>query len=104
MPCLLVCTGKDCRSAKGFDALRDMAADVSGAVGVPCQGICDGPVVGVRVHGEVRWFAEVRGGKARRQVKVAIDERDVAKGLRRLEVRGHRGKVEHPKKATRLKR
>jgi len=58
----------------------------------------------VRVHGEVRWFAEVRGGKARRQVTLAIDERDVAKRLKRLEVRGHRGKVDHPNKATRLKR
>ena len=102
-PCLLVCTGKDCRDAKGYAAVHELAAEVSGAVGVPCQGICDGPVVGVRVRGELRWFGEVKGGKARRQLAQAVAGEEPGKGLKAREARQHRGKLDHPKKAEPLR-
>ena len=101
-PCLLVCVGKDCRRAKGYTALVDAARTVPGAVGVPCQGICDGPVVGVVVKGEVRWLAGIRKGGLRRAAVTAATESALTSDLRARERRSHRGEVDGAKKATSL--
>ena len=62
---LLVCTGKDCRGDKGFADIVTLAGDTPRAHEVPCQGLCNGPVVGLQIDGELRWFSKVRSAKLR---------------------------------------
>ena len=50
-----ICTGKDCR--KATSPLKKLRAALSDhrVEEVRCQKICKGPVVGVRIKGEVQW-------------------------------------------------
>jgi len=90
---LLVCTGKKCRRDKGFEAMVEMAGDTARAHEAPCQGLCNGPIVGLHVDGELRWFSHVRSKKMRSLVAKMIGNGHVPKKLRDREVRKHRGEV-----------
>ena len=60
-----VCTGKDCRRDDGFKELV-RALEATGRVReVDCQDLCEGPVAGVVLDGEVEWFERVRKSRAR---------------------------------------
>ncbi|MCU1391246.1 MAG: hypothetical protein JWL72_4584 [Ilumatobacteraceae bacterium] len=94
---LLVCTGKKCSRSKGFGALVTLAGATSRAHEVPCQGLCKGPVVGLGIDGDVRWFARVRGKKLRTRIgemlatgRVPTKLRDRESVKRRGQVRGAR--------------
>lgn len=90
---LLVCTGKDCRHDAGYSALITMAGDSDGALEVPCQGLCNGPVVGCRVNGEIRWFTKVRSPKRLAAVALLLRTGRVTERLRKRESRKHRGEL-----------
>ena len=90
---LLVCTGKKCSRSKGFDALVLLAGSTSRAHEAPCQGLCKGPVVGLDVQGEVRWFAKVRGKKLRSRIQQLISTGRVPTQLRERESLKRRGQV-----------
>ncbi|MDQ3385231.1 MAG: hypothetical protein M3503_04345 [Actinomycetota bacterium] len=76
VPRVYVCTERGCGKRSEH---RELAAELDGAaevVGVTCQSVCDGPVVGVVVRGRLQWFGEVRTRKSRAGVRgVAEDER-----------------------------
>ena len=90
---LLVCTGKKCRSDKGFAEIVDLAGATTRAHEAPCQGLCNGPIVGLHVDGELRWFAHVRTKKMRNLVTKMMEQGRVPNKLRGREVRKHRGDV-----------
>lgn len=79
-----------CRKCKGSATLtQDLTrrlADKPGDVApveihrVRCQDVCQGPVAGLEVDGEMRWFRRVRG-------------KDLRKALAKLARRGGRGPV-----------
>ena len=92
---LAVCTGKDCRNAKGFARLLQLAADTDQASTVPCQDICQGPVVGLERGDELRWYAKVRGDRRRALARVVRNGRG-RRMLRSFEVRSRRGRIGHP--------
>lgn len=102
-PELLVCTGKACRKAKGHQKLVLLAVDHAGSLAVPCQGICDGPVVGIRTRRGVRWFRRVRG-KHRAALKRMFRTGKGRGALRTAEVKRRRDELRHPARARRLLR
>jgi hypothetical protein len=68
-----------CRACSGADRLvadlgERAGGDRAGPGGpvcielVRCQDICKGPVVGLEVDGDLRWFRRLRGKKARRSL------------------------------------
>jgi hypothetical protein len=89
--CIVVCAGKDCRNAKGFAKLRRTAAGVPGSMEAPCQGLCHGPIVGLRVGGDIRWVSRVRSAKMRAALVKAAARGQLGKRLRAREVRARRG-------------
>jgi hypothetical protein len=91
--CIVVCAGKDCRNSKGFEQLRRTAACVPGSMEVACQGLCHGPIVGLRMGSDVRWVSRVRTGKMRAALVKAAAQGRLGKRLRAYEVRDRRGVV-----------
>lgn len=100
---LIVCTGKDCSRARGFGATVTIAAAVPGSMSVPCQGICDGPVVGVRMGEKVRWYRRIRGQRREALARLVTRGRG-RKRLRSAEARRHRGRLRHAGRLRRLDR
>lgn len=92
---LLVCTGSDCRDAKGFDEVVLLARSSEGSSSVACQGVCKGPVVGVERDGELRWYAKVRGDR-RRALARLVSTGSGRSALRSAEVRKRRGRLKRP--------
>lgn len=90
---LLVCTGKDCRGSKGFNEMVEMAGDSPRSHEAPCQGLCNGPVVGMQVDGELRWFSRLRSAKKRALVTKMLASAHVPGKLREREARKRRGIV-----------
>jgi hypothetical protein len=101
---LVVCTGKDCRRDKGYDRLVEIAERSPGAVGVPCQGLCDGPIAAVKVKGEWRWYDRARGGAVRRALVEAARRGKAGKVLRGREITKRRGAVRGAARAKLLTR
>jgi hypothetical protein len=94
--CLVVCAGKDCRNAKGFDMLCDTASACPGSLRAACQGLCHGPIVGVQTRHGIRWFSRVRTRKMRAALVTAATTGKISKRLRANEVRKRRNVVRHP--------
>ena len=68
LPCVMLCAGKSCRRAKGFDELRDSLEVLTTVKKVKCVDVCDGPVVGVRLPGRTVWFERMRSENVRSAV------------------------------------
>ena len=94
-PACYLCTGKDCRRADGHADLRKALRKVGEVQVVKCQDLCEGPVAGVVVDGEVEWFEKLRRARHRDAVvALAVGaERKVPADLRDRWARKHRGKV-----------
>ena len=92
---LLVCTGSDCRDAKGFAEVVLLARAIEGSSSVACQGVCDGPVAGVERDGELRWYVKVRGERRRALARLVRTGTGRA-ALRSAEVRKRRGRLKRP--------
>ena len=74
LPALRVCTGGDCREArKALAALQDAVHGRCALEEVGCQKICDGPVCGLELDGELEWFAAVDSDRAREALIEALD-------------------------------
>lgn len=89
--CIVVCVGKDCRDSKGFDPLRRIASTVSGSMKAGCQGLCHGPIVGLRIDGDLRWVSHVRTAKMRNALLKAVARGSLPKRLLAHEVSKRRG-------------
>jgi hypothetical protein len=101
--CLVICVGKDCRRSSGFDELCADARRLDGVEQVPCQDLCHGPIVGLRIDGELRWYHRIRKHKHRAAlVRAAADGRFVG-ALHDLEVRKRRNLLRHASKVRRLR-
>ena len=99
---LIVCTGKDCRTSKGFAKVIRLAEATGDAETTPCQGVCHGPVIGVRCGGDVRWYEKVRSTSMRSLLTDLLDAGRAAKDLRRREVKKRRDTVRHPRRVKPL--
>jgi (2Fe-2S) ferredoxin len=98
-----VCVGKDCRAAKGFDKLVEAVAGTKHPKQVPCQENCKGPVVGLKVDGEIRWYERVRTKELRKAVLRAVERGELSAALRKVELKSKRGKVRHARQMRALK-
>ena len=101
--CLLVCTGKDCRRADGYDELVDLAVEVTNARGVPCQDLCHSPVVGVAIGDSVRWYEKVRKGRLRAAVLRSVRRGTFDGELADQEVRKRRDDMRKARKSRPLR-
>ena len=91
--CLLVCSGKDCRSAKGYGELLALAASLPGSQTVPCQSLCHGPIAGVSIAGDVRWYERVRTAKVRTRLARSVTTQTFVKSLKPNEIRKRRSVI-----------
>lgn len=89
---LVLCAGRDCRQARGYGRLRELAEATPGSTLVDCQGVCSAPMVGLERRGVVRWYRKVRGARRRQLVEVLSTGRGRSQ-LREAEVRRRRGVV-----------
>ncbi len=80
--CVLVCGGKSCRKAKGYDELLAGIGAHAEVKKVKCVDVCEGPVVGVKLDGKTVWFERMRSDKARAAVVTLLHKRKVPKKLR----------------------
>ena len=80
--CVLICGGRSCRKAKGFDELRRSLDDLATVKTVKCVDVCDGPVVGVKMNGKTVWFERLRSDKVRAAVTVVLASNKMPKRLR----------------------
>jgi hypothetical protein len=99
-----VCVGKDCRAAKGFDKLLEVVSASQRPRQVPCQDHCDGPVIGLRVNGKVRWFVRVRTKELRRALAKSLKTGELDDRLAASEFKKARGKIRHENQVKLLKR
>lgn len=67
-PKVFVCHGSSCRRHKACAELRDCLGPVADVADVRCQRVCDGPVVGARIGGELEWFKRMDSDKAQRHL------------------------------------
>jgi hypothetical protein len=99
----VICVGKDCRTATGFDELRAAAGRLEGVEQVPCQDLCHGPIVGLRIDGELRWYHRIRKHKHRTALVRAVSDGHFIGALRDFEVRKRRNLIRHAAKVRRLR-
>ncbi len=102
LPALRVCTGGDCREArKALAALKDAVHGRCAVEEVGCQKICEGPVCGLELDGELEWFAQVDSERAREALVAALDQAqrgavtadDVGHSLWKRRVKKRRGRL-----------
>jgi hypothetical protein len=92
-PTVLLCAGGDCGKERKARARIVDALDGHARVrDVRCQKICDGPVVGLEVDGQLEWFEEVDSGKARRALVTWADEGRLKRPLKKRRVKKRAGK------------
>ena len=93
-PTVYLCLGKDCRKHK--KALRALADALSGrahVVEVGCQKICDGPVCGLRIGGELVWLEEVDSSKRRAALLQSLGAEQLPAALKKRRVKKRQGKL-----------
>lgn len=95
-PTVYVCVGGDCRKGrpnahrKLRDGLERAGADVRP---VRCQKVCKGPVVGVRVGGDLHWLRRVAGRALRADLLRLLQTGRWPKALKKRRVKKRRGKL-----------
>ena len=82
LPCVLLCSGKSCRKAKGYDELRASIGALAEVKTVKCIDVCEGPVVGVKLDGKTLWFERMRSDKVRAAVVTLLHQHRIPKKLR----------------------
>ena len=82
VPCVLVCAGRSCRKAKGFEEMRRSLDELANVKTVKCVDVCDGPVIGVKMDGKTVWFERLRSDKVRAAVAVVLAKHKMPKRLR----------------------
>ena len=89
-----LCTSGDCRGAKGHKKLRAALADAGVSVReVGCQDICKGPVAGLKIDQELRWYKRLRGWRLRRALLGSIGQGAPTRKLKEQEAKKRRGKL-----------
>ena len=86
-----------CRKCKNHDCLIDVLGAHGGSSirQVKCQKICHGPVVGLRVGGQMEWFERVQTLKeiaAIARLAKKANPTSIPKPLRKRRVKGHAGR------------
>jgi hypothetical protein len=100
---IVVCIGKDCRKAAGFDELLASVRGLDHVDQASCQDLCHGPIVGLRIDGDLRWYDRIRTHKQRAALLRAVTSGRVPGDLRRLEIRKRRNELRHRGKTRRLR-
>lgn len=93
LPAVHVCAGSDCRKAR--KANRKLAELLDGRARVEvvgCQKVCDGPVIGLEVDGQLQWFDDVRGD-AREALEAWLTRGKLKKPLRSRRIKKRAGKL-----------
>jgi hypothetical protein len=83
-PKVLVCGGRHCsKEGKARQALIEVLQPVADIEEVGCQKICQGPVAGLEVGGQLEWYCELDRGKRRRRLVELVETGEVPKKLLR---------------------
>lgn len=88
-----VCRGSDCKAeTKASKKLRKLLKGRARVRAVGCQKVCEGPVIGLEVDGQLEWFENVRG-EARDALEVWLEDGRLKKALRKRRVKKRAGKL-----------
>ncbi len=90
---ILVCRGGDCRKAKNRRLSRALDELDVATVDVRCQKLCDGPVVGCEIDGQLEWFERVRGDKAVNALRVLVRTGQLSGVLRKRRSKNRSGRL-----------
>jgi hypothetical protein len=103
LPCVLLCTGKDCRRLDAFEKLRAGLLEAGIRLEeVPCLGVCDGPVAAVAQNDEVQIAIRLRSKKKRNRVVQGATESP--KQLDAVAAKGKKAKRARRRAVRRLER
>ena len=93
-PAVRLCRGADCqKKTKAQARLLDVLVGRVRVVPVKCQKICEGPVVGLEIDGEVEWFESLRGKEARAALVGFLEGSGVAPALKKRRVKKRSGRI-----------
>jgi hypothetical protein len=101
-PCVLLCTGKDCRRRNDFKKLRNSLEEAGIRLEkVSCLGVCDGPVAAVvDTDGEIEVAVRLRGKSKRKRVVAGVTES--AKELKPVTAKGKKAEKAKKRAVRRL--
>jgi hypothetical protein len=88
-----VCAKAGCASAKAIRKVCSALDGVAEITLVGCQKICEGPVCGVEIDGELTWFEDVTGRETRRSVVDLVCNGGIGDLLRNREIPKRAGKL-----------
>lgn len=93
-PTVLVCEGSSCRKEKRQRrALVEAVKDLAKVKDVGCQKICEAPVCGVEIDGELEWFEEVSSPRALEGLRALLEGGALSSALKKRRVKRRRGKL-----------
>lgn len=103
-PCVLLCTGKECRRRDDFRKLRNSLEEAGIRLEkVSCLGVCDGPVAAVvDTDAEIEVAVRLRGKSKRKRVVAGVTES--AKKLKSITAKGKKAKKAKKRAVRRLER
>jgi hypothetical protein len=89
-----VCTDSDC--AKDKKKLRSLTKTISAEAtvkNVKCQKLCEGPVAGVFVNGDLIWFERLTSAKHRESLLRLLQTNKLSKSLKKHQNKSRAGKL-----------
>jgi hypothetical protein len=92
VPEVLLCTGKHCRGTDAHRKLTALLGQGADVIEVGCQSVCDGPVCGVRMNGELTWFDDLSGRRTREALRSLLTTGEMRRRLRSRVVAKRTGK------------
>lgn len=101
-PCVLLCTGKDCRRRDDFEKLRKNLEEAGIRLEqVSCLGVCEGPVaVVIDPDAEIQIAVRLRGKSKRRRVVAGATQS--TKKLKAVTANGKKAKKARKRALRRL--
>jgi hypothetical protein len=92
-PTVFVCDGSTCSETKAWRKLGDSLDEYAHVSNVRCQKICNGPVCGTLVSGQLVWFEDVAGEAVRAELRQLATDGVFAKRLLKRVVKKRNNKL-----------
>lgn len=93
-PLVWLCAGSDCQKKRKANArLLEALAGRARVVPARCQKVCEGPVIGLQVDGELQWFGKVKGKAVRQALQAFLDQGELRKPLKGRVIKKRSGKL-----------
>jgi hypothetical protein len=93
-PAVRLCRGSDCtKERRAQERVLELVTGRARVIPVKCQKVCDGPVLGLEIEGEIEWFERVSGKAARAALAAWLDDGTLQKALQKRRVKKRSGRI-----------